>query len=68
MTEVTIYGGGGMEQYPYLFDEKYRNKFFTQSNFYGGGTRAVHPYGQVSLTPCTCTPATPATMRSGSPM
>ena len=51
MTEVTIYGGGGMEQYPYLFDEKYRNKFFTQSNFYGGGTRAVHPYGQVSLIP-----------------
>ena len=40
-----------MEQYPYLFDEKYRNKFFTQSNFYGGGTRAVHPYGQVSLIP-----------------
>ena len=51
VTEVTIYGGGGMEQYPYLFDEKYRNKFFTQSNFYGGGTRAVHPYGQVSLIP-----------------
>jgi len=51
ISSVTVYGGGGMEKYPYLFDEQYRDKFFVQSNFYGAGTRAVHPYGQVSLIP-----------------
>ncbi len=49
ITNVTLYGGGsGNFEYT---TEKYLDKFFIQSNFYGGLTRALHPTGHVSLIP-----------------
>ncbi|NLT57387.1 MAG: 4-hydroxybutyrate--acetyl-CoA CoA transferase [Clostridiales bacterium] len=51
ISEITLYGGGGSEKYPYMFEKPYQDKFFVTTNFYGAGTRANHPNGNVSIIP-----------------
>ena len=51
INEVTVYIGACTQDYPFMVDPAFRDKFKVQSRFFAKGTRDSHKYGNVSLIP-----------------